>query len=151
MTRLDLSAVKIEKPASAFPDWADFYFCDNCKEDLTRQLHRPQAHSWTPMGHETYTCACGKTYPTGAVEWDHLSAYERRRRIRQTHGLGLLFSAFIAVPGLIFYLLSALLFHRRWIGAAVSIAILVPFAISAGTFWFGVARSKLRLRSLGKQ
>ena len=146
MAGFNLSPRKTQLPASAFPERADIYVCDDCKKDITRHFSRGKAHSWTPMGRETYTCACGRRYQTGAVEWNHLSEWERTRRIRQAHVLGLLFSAMTAVAALILYVFSLTLFH--WKGAALAAIVLtaVPFLLSVGIFWAGVGASKLRTR-----
>jgi len=98
------------------------------------------------MGPETYTCICGRQYRTGAVEWDHLSERERNSRIRQTHGLGLVFSGLIGVAALILYLLALFLFHWKHAGVAALILTAIPFLLFAGIFWAEVLGSKLRTR-----
>lgn len=138
---------KMQRPASAFPERADIYLCDNCKRDITRHFSPGKSHSGVPMGRETYTCDCGREYQTGAVEWDHLSKRERHFRIRQTHGLGTVFSAMVAVPAAILYVLSVTLFHWKGAGLAALLLSVVPFITLAGTFWLEVAASKWRTRS----
>src|SRR3954467_4255812 len=71
-------------PASAFPNRAAAYFCDNCQRDMTKHLHPGRAHVWQAMGPSRYICRCGQEWPTGALEWDQFSAVERQRRLRDT-------------------------------------------------------------------
>jgi hypothetical protein len=146
MAGLNLSQHKTERFASEFPEPADIYLCDNCKRDITKRLSPGQSQSWRPMGKERYVCSCGQQYLTGAVEWEHLSDWERSRRIKQIHGLGILFSAMLAVPGLILYLLSVSLFHSKSAALAILLVVTVPFIVIVGIFWLEVAVSKLRTR-----
>jgi hypothetical protein len=89
----------ITLPASAFPNGADVYVCDKCGRDITRHFRPGRAHVWAPMGPERYLCLCGQRYLTGATEWDHLSDWERNRRVKDTLGLGVLFSAMFSNTG----------------------------------------------------
>lgn len=68
-------------PASTFPERADEYVCDKCGRDVTKYLHRRRAHVDAPLGPARYRCVCGAEYLSGAVEWAHLSRWERRRRL----------------------------------------------------------------------
>ena len=68
-------------PASKFPEPADVYICDRCGRDITAHLHPPQSHSARPFGPLRYTCVCGERYLSGAVEWDNLDKWEKRRRL----------------------------------------------------------------------
>ena len=144
MTSLNLFAPNPTKvPASAFPSPADFYVCDKCGRDITKYLRRGQAHAWKPMGPERYLCRCGKQYLTGATEWDHLGDWERKRRVAQTLGLGILFS----VPGSVIGLVAYLALHRSkgaLIGALVITA--TPLLLMLVPFWLGVAASVWRTR-----
>jgi hypothetical protein len=80
------------------------------------------------MGPERYRCGCGQIYLTGATEWDHLSAREQKRRIVDTIVLGLLFSAMLSVPALVFCLVTWLIFHRLGIVLIAALFITVlPF------------------------
>lgn len=146
MAGLNLPQHKTHRFASEFPEPADIYLCDNCKRDITKHLSSKQSHIWRPMGKERYTCCCGQQYLTGAVEWEHLSNWERSRRIKQIHGLGILFSAMVAVPGLILYLLVVSLSHAKGAALAILVVIAVPFIVIAGIFWLEVAASKLRTK-----
>ena len=66
-------------PASRFPEAADVYSCDSCGRDITEHLHRGRAHVCQPIGPVRYSCLCGKTYLTGATEWDYLSEWDKRQ------------------------------------------------------------------------
>jgi DNA-directed RNA polymerase subunit RPC12/RpoP len=103
----------IRLPASAFPSRADLYVCDKCGRDITKHLHPGRAHAWAPMGSERYACSCGQKYLTGATEWDHLGGHGRKRRVRDTFGLGVLFSAMSSIPGLLVYLALHFVFGLR--------------------------------------
>jgi hypothetical protein len=130
-------------PASAFPSRADRYVCDKCGTDITKQLRAGQAHVWKPMGPERYLCHCGQEYLTGATEWDHLGDWERKNRIRQTLGIGIILS----VPSSVIAFVGYLILRRSngtLIGALV-IAVL-PFLVVHIPFWFGVAASMWRTR-----
>lgn len=104
METLGLS--KIQLPASRFPEPADVYVCDKCGTDVTEHLHRGLPQVWTPLGPSRYTCRCGQKYLSGAVEWDNLSKWEKRLRLRQIVGVLIL----IAVPlvGFVFLLRSTI-------------------------------------------
>lgn len=146
MSDFNVKPGKIERLASEFPEPADVYLCDSCKREITQFLAPGQSHSWRPMGPERYTCECGQRYLTGAVEWEHLSDWERRRRMAQTHGVAVLFSIMLAVPALIFFFLLAWLFHWKVAPGALAVFISLPFFAVETTFWFAVAASKRRTR-----
>ena len=137
----------ITLPASAFPDRADVYVCDICGTDITKHFRPGRAHVWSAMGRETYTCSCGKRYVTGATEWDHLGNWERRRRVGETLGLGILFSAVTSIPGLVVYLLLRFVFGLR-VGATVTGLVItwLPFALMQLGFWPAVVASMWRTR-----
>ena len=144
MTSLNLFAANATKlPASAFPSPADTYVCDKCERDITKHLRRGQAHAWKPMGPERYLCRCGQKYLTGATEWDHLGEWERKRRVRQTLGLGILFSAPSSVIGFVAYL--ALHRSRGALIGALAITPL-PFLLILVPFCLHVAASMWRTR-----
>lgn len=137
----ELGNLKTHLPASAFPKQADVYTCDNCGREVTKHFHPGRAHVWQPMGPETFECRCGRRYATGAKEWQHFSYWERRRRVRETLVLGVLFSAISSCLSLAIYVV----FHRSrgtriiaWVVAAL------PFVVSNGLFWFQVGSSLFR-------
>jgi|SRR5271155_4438671 len=148
MDTLNLNARPLTtRPASAFPDWADVYTCDKCGCEVTRQFHPPVSHSWPPMGHETFVCRCGQRYLTGAMEWDHLSSSERRRRVGLTLFLGAILSLACSALASLVYLVLRFAFGLT--EAAVSTAIAVtalPFFLSQASFWSGVIASVWRTR-----
>jgi hypothetical protein len=132
--------------ASAFPKRADIYKCDDCERDITKYLHPGRAHVWRAMGPERFQCTCGRIYLTGATEWDHLGDWERRNRISQTIGLGILFSAMASILGLLVYLVFYFGFGCKEAAiTALSIAVL-PFVLMQVTFWPFVAASIWRTR-----
>ena len=47
------------------------FTCNN----VTEHLHRGQAHVRQQIGPPHYVCACGKSYLSGATEWDNLSEF----------------------------------------------------------------------------
>src|SRR3954468_14606453 len=95
-------------PASEFPAPADAYLCDTCGKDITRHLHAGRSHVLRPLGPLRYMCQCGQKYLSGAVEWDHLDDWEKRKRMAD---VGL---AIILLVGLaLFSLLGYVAFIRR--------------------------------------
>lgn len=148
MVRLDLDArPPTILPASEFPSRADAYFCDNCRRDITRHLHRGRAHVWRQMGPERYRCNCGALYITGAVEWDHLGDWERKRRVSQTFGLGFILSVMSSIVGLLAYLGLHFVFDLRQAAQITGLALTaLPFVLVQLTFWYSVAASVRRTR-----
>ena len=147
MVGLNLSAIKSQAMASSFPEPADIYVCDKCGIDITNHFIAQQSHSWRPLGQERYTCQCGERYLTGAVEWIHLSAWERRRRLSQTVGLGILCSAMASPLGLLAYFLLRILHLPGKVGLIGAIAITAcPFALWMISFWFEVMASMWRTK-----
>jgi hypothetical protein len=119
-------------PASRFPDPAQVYFCDSCGRDLTKNLYRDRAPVWQPLRPMWSVCQCGQKYLSGAAEWDDLSSWERKQRIRQLW-IGLVLFALLVIPGALAY------FALRYGGAAllaiVGIA-LIPSVLVAKPFGF---------------
>src|SRR5258706_3114128 len=147
MDSLNLSSPPLKLPASAFPSRADVYECDKCGRDVTKQFRPGRAHVWKPMGPERYQCRCGQKYLTGATEWDHLGSWERKNRIRQSFGLGVLFSAMCSVIGLVAYLYLRFGFglpEAAFITALVITA--APFLLMNVSFWLSVIASIWRTR-----
>jgi hypothetical protein len=135
-------------PASAFPERADVYVCDKCGRDVTKHFHPSQSHTWAPMGPARFVCRCGQTYVTGAIEWDHLGPSERRRRVRQTLGIGVLLSAMFSILGVLAYLALRFLFDLRKAGFIVALFITaVPFVWLQLDFWPAVVASMWRTRA----
>jgi hypothetical protein len=134
-------------PGTAFPERADVYVCDKCGGDVTKHFHPRQSHSWAPMGPETFICACGQRYLTGATEWDHLGDWERSKRAGDTLGLGLLLSAVSSIFGAVGYLILHFAFgpQRAAFVAAMALAVL-PFVLMQVTLWPDVAASIWRTR-----
>lgn len=142
MTSLDLETyrelVSSELPASAFPNPAMTYVCDNCGRDVTKHLHRGQAHVWQPMGPQRYICCCCQRGLSEAVEWHHLGDWERGRRIRDTFAISMVLAILAFIPATVTYFAL-----RPWARAGVTAAaiILVPSILSGAPFWIAVAAS----------
>jgi|SRR5215471_3552144 len=84
---------------------------------------------------------------TGAIEWDHLGDWERRRNVRDTFALGLFLSTMSSILGLILYLvLDLILGPRRSAVVAALIIAAATFFVVQITFWPGVAASMCRTR-----
>lgn len=148
MELLNLNAPsKTQLPASAFPSYADVYVCDHCGRNITKHLRRTNGHTGTPLGREMYVCVCGRKYVTGAIEWDHLSEQERKRRIRQDFGLARFFSAILAIPGLLIYIV----FHRARGGLSAALLITAFPFILLGLSYLDVAASIWRTRIAGSE
>lgn len=130
-------------PASSFPSPADCYVCDECGRDLTNYLHPGRAHVEQAMGPSRYECLCGQKYLTGAAEWDHLGPWARRRRAKNSLGLGTLFSAPLLIVGIAFCLI--LHCSTRTLGV-VSAFGLIPFFLMNVPFWLKVTQSIWRTR-----
>jgi hypothetical protein len=99
------------------------------------------------MGPERFLCLCGQRYLTGATEWDHFGDWERERRVRDTVGLGVLFSAMSSIPGLLACLVLYFVFGLRE-GALVTGLVItgLPFSLMQLGFWPGVIASMWRTR-----
>jgi hypothetical protein len=99
------------------------------------------------MGPERYQCLCGRKYLTGAIEWGHLGRWERSGRIRDTLGLGVVFSAMLSVLGLMVYLVLNLAFGFRAgaVGTGLVITAL-PSCLMQLEFWPRVFASMWRTR-----
>jgi hypothetical protein len=87
-------------PGARFSEPADAYFCDDCGRDITKHLHRGQAHVRQPIGPVRYVCICGKSYPSGATEWDYLSQWAKRQWLSDLWFGGLLFVLLLIPVGL---------------------------------------------------
>jgi hypothetical protein len=134
-------------PATSFPERADRYVCDKCGRDVTKYFQPRQSHSWTPMGPTRFVCWCEQRYVTGAIEWDHLGPSERRRRISQTLGLGVLLSAMFSVVGILVYLVLRFLFDLREAGFFLAVFMAAgPFVLVQIEFWPKVRASVWRTR-----
>jgi hypothetical protein len=88
-------------PVSKFPEWAETYVCDQCGADLTRFVCKVlSGHGGKPIGPETCTCDCGRTYKTGYVEWDHLTFEEQEHESAGLLPLWLMVSIGFAIVGI---------------------------------------------------
>jgi hypothetical protein len=146
MIGLNLSERKSQLPASAFPERADIYICDQCQRDLTEHFIPGQAHVMQPLGPERYTCECGRRYLTGAVEWQNLSEWDRRRRKVDAFGIGALFSVMLSIPGLCVYFVLRLL-HLPKVALFVAVFIAAcPLVLSVTMFLSEVLASLWRTR-----
>jgi len=119
-------------PASRFPDPAEVYFCDRCGRDLTKNLYHDRAPVWQPLRPIWYVCQCGQKYLSGAAEWDDLTTWERKLRIRQL-GIGFVLFALLVIPMTLAYF--ALRYGGAAILAVVAIA-LIPSILVARPFGF---------------
>lgn len=130
-------------PASSFPSAATTYLCDTCGSDITKHLHHGRAHVWQPMGPQRYRCRCGQSWLSGAVEWDHLGDWERRRRVRDTLAFSVALTVLALIPATATYVIL-----RNWAGAIVTAAIIVatPAMLVAIPFWLSVTASIWRTR-----
>ena|SRR5258708_488187 len=142
MVSLNLTGGSKRLPASAFPDWADEYFCDNCGRDVTKHLHGRESHSWQPMGAERFLCACGRSWLTGAAEWDHLGSLERGKRVGAVIIANILFSGVAFLAGLFAYFLSS----QANVGLTAGLATFSLFLLLQVKSWFGVVASICRTR-----
>ena len=95
------------------------------------------------MGPNRYQCQCGEKYLSGASEWDYLGEWERKRRIRQTLGIGTFLSLPFSMIGLVVHLA---LHHSK--GALIGGTVLaaLPFLLVNVPFWLQVAASIWRTR-----
>ena len=148
MPSLNLTSRPLTKlPASAFPSRADVYVCDTCGRDVTKQLRPHRGHAWTPMGPERFLCPCGQKHLTGATEWDHFSERNRKQRVRQILGLGVLFSLLFSILGLLAYLVLHFVFGLKEGAFATGLVIAaLPFFFVQITFWPYVVASMWRTR-----
>ena len=134
-------------PARVFPEHADVYVCDKCARDVTKHFPPHQPNTWAPMGPKTFVCRCGQRYLTGAIEWDHLRASERRSRVWQTIWIGTFLSAMFSILGILAYLVLRFLFGLREAGFFVALFIVaLPFVSLQITFWPQVLASMWRTR-----
>ena len=137
----------MQLPASAFPEPAATYICDNCGRDITKRLHPGRAHCWQAMGPQRYVCLCGKKWLSGAVEWNHLGDWERERRIRDTLALGALSS----VASFLIVALAYLAAHATGMIVGVSfiaiVIVILPAVLIIVPFVFQVGASMWRTRT----
>jgi hypothetical protein len=119
-------------PASRFPNRAEVYFCDNCGRDVTKNLHHDRAPLWQPLRPIWHVCQCGRKYLSGAAEWDDLTTWERKQRIRQL-GIGFVLFALLMIPGTLAYF--ALTLGSATLLAVLAIA-LIPSIVVARLLWF---------------
>ena len=119
-------------PASRFPNRAEVYFCDNCGRDVTKNLHHDRAPLWQPLRPIWHVCQCGRKYLSGAAEWDDLTTWERKQRVRQL-GIGFVLFALLMIPGTLAYF--ALTLGSATLLAVLAIA-LIPSIVVARLLWF---------------
>ena len=147
MLSLNLGSTRAvtQLPASSFPERAEAYVCDQCGCDVTKHFCRSRAHVWSPMGPERFKCTCGKSYLTGATEWDHLRHWGRRKRIGETIGIGIILSVISSIFAFLIYLFLHFIFGVGR-GALITATIItwLPFALLQIMFWPGVLASKFR-------
>jgi len=148
MFGLNLTAhTRVQLPASAFPERAHSYVCDNCGRDVTKHLRPGQAHVWAPMARERFSCECGRVYLTGAREWDHLGDWERANRVSQVIGLGILLSVPSSILAVALYFILRAAIGSHVVITTVSVTLAVgPFALFQIGFWPGVLASMWRTR-----
>jgi len=119
-------------PASRFPDSAEVYFCDDCGKDLTKYLHQGKAHVWRQLAPAWFVCRCGRKYLSGAAEWDNLSNWEQRQRVRQL-GVGLVLFALLSISCTLAYFGWR---HRSVALLALLAIALIPSVVVAKLFGF---------------
>lgn len=148
MLGLNLDARSIIKlPASALPGRADVYVCDKCERNITKYLRPGKAHVWRSIGTERYRCRCGERFLTGAVEWDHLSGWERKQRVAGTIWIGVGLSVLFSPVSLAAYLALRFVYglhHEAVVTAWVITAI--PFVLMQLACWPAVMASMWRTR-----
>jgi len=129
-------------PASAFPDWADEYFCDDCGRDVTKKFNGHQSHSWRPMGAERFICSCGRRWLTGATEWDRLGSLERGKRVGAAVFANVLFCFLACLIALFVYFLTS------QPSAALTAGVITYslFLLLQIRSWFGIVASICRTR-----
>ena len=81
------------------------------------------------------------------MEWDHLSEWERRRRVRRTFVLGVSFSVMSSAISLPAYFVLRMLHLRNLALFAASIVTIAPLLLFLVPFWLDVMSSKWRTRS----
>jgi hypothetical protein len=133
---------KKKLPASAFPEWADEYFCDNCGREITKQLRRRQSHSWQLIGPERFYCECGCDWETGAAEWDHLSSRERGKRFNAFVVANIVFGVIVCFISLVVYFLSS----GTRVALGAGLVVLLLFLLLQLKSWIGVLASICRTR-----
>lgn len=153
MTLLGLSTVKGQRPvpaqlpASAFPDRADVYVCDNCGRNITKHLHPGRAHcSGQAMGPQRYVCRCAQKWLTGAAEWDHFDPRIMRWRVEEIVGLSVLFSVgslIVSIP--VYFALRDIGIGKAALIVAVAITAL-PSALIVASFSIQLLASSWRTR-----
>lgn len=99
------------------------------------------------MGPQRYVCRCGKNWLSGAVEWDHLGTWERRRRIRDTILLSVLFSAASSVIAVVIYWAMHLIGIGRGAFFAAAVIAVLPAILITVPSVAQVAASIVRTRT----
>ena len=98
-------------------------------------------------GRSVTSVACGKKWLSGAVEWDHLGDWERKRRIRDTVLLSVLFSVASSVMAAVVYLAMHTIGIGRGVFSVAAVIAVLPAVLIIVPFVFQVAASVLRTRT----
>ena len=76
--------------------------CPDCGQTWSAQLSQAEV---IRLGKETFTCKCGKVWPTGHAEWAHLSATQRRGYFLSTAEIGVAI-IFVLLPPIFGYIIG---------------------------------------------
>ena len=138
---------KARLSASSFPEPADGYLCDDCGRDVTNKFRPHAGHSRPPYGPERFTCICGRTYLTGAVEWDNLRPFEKRRDATEILAMFVIFFVVLGIFGIptglaVYFLLGSLKLAMITGGLVMAI----PASILPELETLDILRSILRTR-----
>lgn len=82
--------------------------CPNCNQTWSAQLSQAEV---IRIGKETFVCKCGTAWPTGRVEWAHLTPRMRRSYFLSTSEIGVS----ILLP-LTFGLFAFVIAQNKWMG-----------------------------------
>jgi len=107
-------------------------------------LRPARAQVRQPIGPMRYTCVCGKSYLTGATEWDYLSEWDKRQW-RSDVGIGVILLILLTIP----FILGFAAWHRQsLVLLAILIAAVIPSLLMLRLFGLTLVETLAIARSI---
>lgn len=119
-----------------------YYQCAQCKQ---RWGFRYSESPVIRVGKEIFVCRCGKSWPTGYVEWAHLNAQQRRDYFISTAEIGVLVICTF-IPALFGYAIGERGWRSALVAAGGGLAVGLVFVLILWTIKLGIVGLSLRRR-----